>query len=174
MHFRLSLESDISVIMKIINQAQTQLRDAGIDQWQNQYPNASSILSDIQLGESYVVLIEDRIVGTFALSFRIEPTYDTIYAGSWLSSQAYAVIHRIAIDDQYKGHGLSTKIINEVTIWCTKNNIYSIKIDTHADNHIMRNVLVKNGFAYCGIIYLRDGNQRVAYEKLVNQTDAHL
>lgn len=171
MPFRLSLESDIPVIMKIINQAQSQLKKAGIDQWQNQYPNASSILNDIQLGESYVVLIEDRIVGTFALSFRNEPTYDTIYAGNWLSIQAYAVIHRIAVDDQYKGHGLSTKIINEVSAWCINRNINSIKIDTHEDNHIMRNVLVKNGFTYCGIIYLRDGNRRVAYEKLVTYTN---
>lgn len=171
MHFRLSLESDIPSIMIIIHQAQAYLKQAGIDQWQNHYPNEASILNDIQQGESYVVIYDHKIVGTFALSFRNESTYDTIYDGKWLSTQAYAVIHRIAVDNHFKGYGVSTKIINEVSTWCINNNIFSIKIDTHPDNHVMRNVLEKNGFINCGTIYLRDGNRRVAYEKLLMHTN---
>ena len=42
----------------------------------------------------------------------------------------------------------------------------SIKIDTHKENFVMRGLLEKNGFEYCGIILLEDGAERVAYEKL--------
>jgi hypothetical protein len=31
----------------------------------------------------------------------------------------------------------------------------------------MRRMLEKNGFVYCGIIYLESGDERVAYEKIV-------
>jgi hypothetical protein len=31
----------------------------------------------------------------------------------------------------------------------------------------MRRMLEKHGFVYCGIIYLQNGDERVAYEKLL-------
>ena len=31
----------------------------------------------------------------------------------------------------------------------------------------MRRMLEKNGFVYCGIIYLESGDERVAYERIV-------
>ena len=49
-----------------------------------------------------------------------------------------------------------------------EKGVTSIKIDTHEDNEAMRRSLIKNGFDYCGIIYLTDGNPRVAYEKLLD------
>ena len=43
----------------------------------------------------------------------------------------------------------------------------SIKIDTHKDNISMQKLLEKNDFKYCGIIYLEDGSQRIAFEKII-------
>lgn len=167
MQIRQSNINDVSMIMDIIKQAQESLKLAGINQWQNGYPNETSILRDIELGESYVVLENESIIGTFALSYRNEPTYDKIYDGKWLSIQNYAVVHRIAIENSYKGKGVSTFIFKEVEKWSLDKGIYSIKIDTHEDNSSMRKLLEKNGFYYCGIIFLLDGNKRLAFEKLI-------
>ena len=41
----------------------------------------------------------------------------------------------------------------------------NIRIDTHRDNVIMRHLLEKHGFKYCGIIYLENGDERLAYQK---------
>ena len=46
-----------------------------------------------------------------------------------------------------------------------KNNAASIRVDTHRDNLPMQRMLQKNGFIYCGIIYLADGKERFAFEK---------
>lgn len=35
----------------------------------------------------------------------------------------------------------------------------------HEDNILMQSLLKKNGFEYCGIVYLEDGGKRVAFEK---------
>ena len=45
------------------------------------------------------------------------------------------------------------------------NQCGNLKIDTHRDNRIMQHLLDKNGFTYCGIIYLDDGTERLAYQK---------
>jgi RimJ/RimL family protein N-acetyltransferase len=41
----------------------------------------------------------------------------------------------------------------------------NIRIDTHRDNQIMQHVILKQGFTYCGIIYLLSGDERLAYQK---------
>lgn len=43
--------------------------------------------------------------------------------------------------------------------------IDEIRIDTHADNKVMQDAILKNGFIYCGIITGSDGNPRLAYQK---------
>ena len=39
-------------------------------------------------------------------------------------------------------------------------------IDTHRDNQVMRERILRNGFQECGIIYLENGDPRIAYELL--------
>ena len=43
----------------------------------------------------------------------------------------------------------------------------SLRIDTHEGNLAMRKMLAKNGFVYCGVIYLAGGDKRVAYERIL-------
>ena len=45
----------------------------------------------------------------------------------------------------------------------------NIRIDTHRDNKIMQHNILKHGFTYCGIIYLLSGDERLAYQKVVNR-----
>lgn len=91
MKFRKSTELDIENIMKIIYQAQNYFKDNGIDQWQNNYPNYETIKNDIKNGYAYVLEENDQIIGTVAVSFDGEKSYDTIYEGQWLSNNKYAV-----------------------------------------------------------------------------------
>ena len=41
----------------------------------------------------------------------------------------------------------------------------NLRIDTHHDNKPMQNLLNKLGFEYCGIIYLENGEPRLAFQK---------
>lgn len=167
MKFRKAVETDIKNIMNIIEQAQSYFKEQGINQWQDNYPNFETIKNDVNNGESYILLKENNIVATAAVSFDGEKTYDTIYDGEWLSSSEFAVIHRVAVDNGYKGLGLASEIIKNVEKLCLNNGIYSIKIDTHEENMSMQNLLKKNGFKYCGIIYLEDKSKRIAFEKIL-------
>lgn len=166
MEFRKTVGADINNIMNIIKQAQDYFREQGINQWQNGYPNVETIRNDITNQHSYVLLKDNKIVATTAVSFDGEKTYDSIYEGEWISNSEYAVIHRIAVDNTYKGSGLSSKIIREVEELCLNKGVHSIKVDTHEENISMQKLLKKNKFQYCGIIYLEDKSKRIAFEKL--------
>lgn len=156
---------DIERVMEIIKQAQQYFKEKGINQWQNGYPNAKVIENDIKNGHSFVLIKNNKIVGTIAISFEGEATYNKIFEGAWKSNDNYAVIHRIAVDHELKGIGLSSEMIKQTELMCNKKSVGSIKVDTHEDNQAMQRSLIKNGFDYCGVIYLADGSKRVAFEK---------
>lgn len=169
MEFRKADETDIGAVMNIIKQAQSYFKGMGIDQWQNNYPNAETIRNDIDHKHSYVLQKGNKIIATVAVSFDGEKTYDFIYEGKWITESEYAVIHRIAVDNNYKGTGLSSEIIKNIEQICFSKGVYSIKVDTHEANLSMQRLLEKNNFRYCGIIYLRDGCKRMAFEKVLYQ-----
>lgn len=167
MIFRKSTLEDVDTIMNIIKEAQKYFIDAKIDQWQNNYPNLEIIKNDIISNNGYVLIKDNDLCAIVTVSFNDESTYNAIYEGRWLSNEDYAVIHRIAVKSNYKRLGLSSFIIKQVEELCLKNNVHSIKVDTHRDNIVMQNTLKKNGFKYCGIIYLDNGSERLAFEKLI-------
>ena len=165
MEFKKAIHTNITSIFNIISQAQSPLKKQGIDQWQNNYPNIKTIQDDIDNNNSYILLKDHVVVGTVALLFDGEKTYDSIYNGQWLSSGPYGVIHRIAIDPKHYGLGLGRLIIRHVEQICLAKEVKSIRGDTHKENLAMQKLLTNNGFEYCGIIYLEDGSQRLAFEK---------
>lgn len=167
MEFRKAQEADISSIMEIIKQAQSYFKIQEINQWQNNYPNIEVIKNDLENDYGYVLLKDKHIVGTVSLSFDGEISYQRIYNGAWKSDEEYAVIHRIAVKDNYKGLGLASTMIQYIEEICRNKNIKSIRIDTHKENISMQKLIKKNGFEYCGIIYLVDKSERLAFEKIL-------
>lgn len=166
MEFRGAVFSDINKIMIIIKQAQEYLKQEGIDQWQNNYPNPEIIKNDIENKIGYVLVYNENIIGSVAVSFDGEKTYDYI-EGNWLSNNDYAVVHRTAISSEYKGQGFASIMLKNIESMCLEKGIHSIRVDTHEENLSMQRFIKKSGFQYCGIIYLQDGSKRLAYEKLI-------
>lgn len=169
MELRKATEVDIDSIMNIINQAQTWFKDQGVDQWQNNYPNPETIKRDIDNNYGYVLLKDNVVISYVAFIFDGEITYNSIYDGEWISNGEYAVVHRMAVDSRYKGQGLASVVFKYIEGLCLEKEVYSIKVDTHEDNIPMQRLLYKNGFRYCGIIYLEDGSKRIAFEKILSK-----
>ncbi|WP_297135969.1 GNAT family N-acetyltransferase [Terrisporobacter sp.] len=169
MEFRKSRKSDLNRIMEIIKAAQKYMKESGIDQWQDGYPNEDSITSDIESGESYVLEKDGKVIATSYLSFNGESDYNTIYEGEWINDEKYAVVHRVAVDNDLKGNGIAGKVFDYVENICLEKGIYDIKIDTHRHNKSMQRFLEKKGFKKCGIIYLKDNSERIAFEKVLKK-----
>ena len=176
MTFRKTKTEDISQIMTIIRQAQNYLKEQNVDQWQDGYPNEEAFEADIANGVSYVLEENRSIIGTLALIFDKEPTYEKIYDGAWKAEDIpYATIHRIAVAQEQKGNGIAGRMLAEAESICKERKVHSIRIDTHEENLSMQKWLKKTGFAYCGWIILVSGAKRLAFEKRIsrNRKDMH-
>ncbi len=159
MKIRLAILSDVEAANEIYDKAREYMRTSGnVEQWSGSYPGEADILEGIADGTSYVCEDGDEIVATFYFKVGEDPTYKVIYDGEWKNSHEYAAIHRIAV--KHHGRGIADFCYNE----CFR--MYSnLKIDTHRDNIPMQKSLKKNGFEYCGIIYLQNGEERLAYQR---------
>ena len=154
---------DIKAIGEIYKNAKKFMHENGNpNQWNSGYPNEESALEDMKNGVGYVCEEDGEIFAVFMFSIGADKTYDIIYDGAWLNDDPYAVIHRIAVAKQ--GRGVAGFCFSE----CFK--IFpNLKIDTHKDNIPMQRALSRAGFEYCGIIYLENGEERLAYQKIKNK-----
>ncbi len=174
MNIRVTTRQDIDAVMSIIEEGRRTIAALGIDQWQNGSPNRAMIEEDVALGQGYCVEAEGAVIGTFALIADGEPTYDRIYEGAWLTpdrpdddSVAYLAIHRVAISVVRRGSGISTAIMDYAADTARRLGRTSLRIDTHRGNVVMRRMLEKHGFVHCGTIFLQNGDERVAYERVL-------
>ena len=159
---------DMADIMKVMDAAKKIMRQSGnMHQWGDGYPSEAVIISDMEKHGGFVLEETGRIVGYFAFLPSPEPTYSNIYDGDWLDDvQSYHVVHRIA--SYPDAHGIFSDIMD----FCFSHDA-NIRIDTHKDNLIMQHNIEKHGFTYCGIIYLANGDERLAYQKLNKDSVFH-
>jgi len=160
---------DHQAIVALIANARRYIASQGIDQWQDGYPEPELIARDIVDGIGVVFLWDGAICGYMALMDVPEPIYDAL-EGEWISPLPYATIHRMAIDDGYRGRGVSTAMLTYGEEYARSRGLGSVRADTHRGNRAMRGLLGKSGFAYCGEVHypVTAGDPvRVAYEKTV-------
>lgn len=157
LNIRTATADDLQTLLAIYRYAREFMRNTGNpDQWGTVHPAEEIIISDIHNGISKVICDENGIRGVFALLEEAEPTYAEIENGEWLNGDPYVTIHRIASDGQ--AHGIFRCAADHCKSVCR-----NVRIDTHKDNKIMRNLIEQNGFKKCGIIYVRDRSPRIAY-----------
>ena len=152
--------SQLSQIMAIYETARAFMAQSGNpDQWGVAYPPEEMIRQDILDGKSYVNLDGDTVRAVFYFAVEEAPTYGYI-EGAWLNDAPYGLIHRIAVGES--GKGVAAECFAFAEAHCS-----NLRIDTHEKNIPMQRCLKKLGFTRCGIIYLEDGDPRIAYQKVI-------
>ncbi|MCL2408069.1 MAG: GNAT family N-acetyltransferase [Oscillospiraceae bacterium] len=161
MTIRKTTLADLDTVCRIYDEGRAIMRRSGNqDQWGNNHPPRTLIEQDIQAGKSYVCVSEDEILCVFYFNIERDPTYAKI-DGAWLNDNPYGVVHRIARSFQAKGAGAFC------LEWCFKQ-CGNLRLDTHTNNAPMRQLLDKLGFTYCGIIWIENGDERLAFQKTVD------
>ncbi len=158
MEIRKSTRKDVKEILDIFNTARNYMVAHGnATQWGDGYPGEDVLNNDIENGNSYVIIENGEIVGTFAFIIGEEPTYEVIDNGSWSYDIPYGTIHRVASSGKAKG------VAKACFDFCFDLIDY-IRIDTHRDNESMQSAIERYGFKKCGIIYVRNNSERIAFD----------
>lgn len=153
-------EKDIPQILAIYASARRFMRENGNpDQWEEGYPPKELLTEDLRKKRLFVLTEGRTIRGVFVFAVEEEPTYRVIEDGAWLSDAPYGVIHRIAGDGEARG-------IFRTALRYAEGITGHLRIDTHEKNRTMRRLICEAGFRECGVIRVRNGSKRLAFEKL--------
>ena len=148
---------DLDNILAIYARARAYMKETGNPtQWGTTSPALSVLLNDIQQKQLYLLEENGQIHAVFAMIPGDDATYQYI-EGQWLNDAPYAAIHRVA------SAGIRKGVLSDCLAFC-KAQHPNLRIDTHHDNKIMQHLLEKFGFRRCGIIYLENGDPRIAYQ----------
>lgn len=166
--------ADMDALLDILEQAKAYLRESGVDQWQEGYPNREVLAADIEAGRGWLFECVDNgeIAGYECVAMTPEVCYREI-DGAWLTEgENYAVIHRAMAAARYRGTRLAAEMFSFAAELAAGMGRLSVRVDTHRDNKAMNRLCEKQGFTYCGVVDLglvdpASDSLRNAYEKIL-------
>ena len=140
MNIRKSTLQDLPQILNLYKIAREFMKNNGNpNQWEDRYPEVSTVENDIKTGISYVCVENGGIVGTFVFFTGEDPTYRVIE------------------------NGVTKGVTRAAFSYGLERSGY-VRIDTHEDNKPMQGALKKFGFRECGVIHLERGAERIAFD----------
>lgn len=136
---------DLPYLLEMLENAKASLRALGIDQWQNGYPNETTLREDIQNKICRVVIDdENNILASAAVYVGDEPTYHEIYNGAWQTeNKIYGIVHRIMAANNAKKRGAASFLMTYCAKLSLEAGVTSMRCDTHPGNIIMQHTLEK-------------------------------
>ncbi len=165
MELRFAQPGELAMAMELINMGKRYLKQQGVDQWQDGYPDESRIALDIERKKGFFAVEDGEILGYLCVDYDGEPAYDHLN-GQWAEEGPYVVVHRMAFSDEARGKGVSSKVFRLVEDMSAARGIRLFRIDTDEDNLRMRHVLSKNGFQYRGTIWFQN-SVKIAFDKTI-------
>ncbi len=166
MEIRKAKKQDYCEAVRLLKCGRRNIAALGIDQWQNGDPSESDIENDIENGNLYVADENGKLLGMCYIGF-YEPDYDYIYWGAFHKGE-YVVMHRVAVDTESRGKGVFKALVDNAEKIAKENGKTQLRIDTHRGNTAMQRALKNNGFLRSGVIYLKNGDERVAFIKILD------
>lgn len=168
MEIRLALPVDVAAVMGLVRRVIPLMQAAGNRQWDESYPNAPVFESDIEQGQLWVAEVDGAVAGVAAVTTEQAPEYAQV---GWDIEESALVVHRLAVDPQYRGTGIAMALMRKAEDVAMKQGIPVLRVDTNTQNEATQKLLPKLGFELAGEIGLsfRPGQRFLCYEKRLDR-----
>ena len=151
--------------MTLVRRVVPIMQAEGNHQWDDHYPNEHIFERDIDQGELWVTeLAPGTIAAVTAITTDQSPEYADV---GWDIHEPAIVIHRLAVDPDFRGTGLAHTLMQWAEIIADRRGISVLRVDTNTQNPATQRLLPKLGYSLAGEISLcfRPGLRFLCYEK---------
>jgi ribosomal protein S18 acetylase RimI-like enzyme len=145
---------DVDNTLKMFVSITDVLLEKGIDQWNYDYPDLTTLRGDVLRGENYVIREADQILASIVLNNVQDVQYQKIH---WKNrNDAVLVIHRLGVHPKSQGRGLGKKMCLFAESFAREYHYKSIRLDTYAGNKISNGLYQSLGYSQAnGYCYFR-------------------
>lgn len=151
---RLANREDLARVSAIIRNATQSLDEQGIPQWDEVYPNDSTLRTDIEEQHLYVIEEAGAVAGMIALNEDQPPEYAEV---AWLHPGRVLVVHRLAVDPRHQGRRLASQLMEFAERRAAAEGYATIRLDAFTLNPAAVALYRRRGFSEAGTVRLRKG-----------------
>lgn len=143
--------TDIGPILKITLACANYMKQNGIYQWDEKYPNQLAFEKDVSRGELFVFEQSNDILGCVVISDHMDEEYQEI---SWLTPNLNNVyIHRLAINPDHQRKGFAQQLMTFAENLARENKKSSVRLDTFSQNKRNQRFYEQRGYQKLGDVY---------------------
>lgn len=143
--------SEIDDILLITKACAQHMTDKGIHQWNEDYPTRKHFEEDIARNELFVLVLDNKIIGTIVISTYMDEEYKTV---QWLTPNGRNLyIHRLSVHPENQGNGFAQELMGFAKEYAKTNNFDSIRLDTFSQNKRNQKFYETRGYKKLGDIY---------------------
>ena len=148
------LPHEIDAIIALTKRCGKHMRENGIDQWDENYPDYASIENDLKTDTLFAYREGETILGIVVLNETQDEEYGEI---DWLTADhaRHLVVHRLAVDPVHQGKGIARKIMDFAEDFARKQDYDSVRLDTFSQNPRNQRFYLNRGYTDLGAVYLK-------------------
>lgn len=152
---------EIESIVLLTRACARKMIDEGIFQWNEHYPNPGAFEQDLERGELYVMILEDRLAGCITVSTLKDKEYEPI---EWLTPDGgNYYIHRLAIHPDFQHRGLARELMDFAEAYVVGMEGRSVRLDTFSQNTRNQRFYENRGYQRLGNIYFPKQSEHPFY-----------
>lgn len=155
MKVRTITREDIPVVMKMINEAKVNMKNMGIDQWQDGSPSTETLEKYVNAKNGFI----NEDLTAFGALVEYDPDYKKYLSGN------YVVLHTFVVDQSLRGKGVSDKFFDAILKIAIEKENEIFGVDTHRDNKAMMAFIGRHDFIKLGEVFIDGVKPRIAFYK---------
>ena len=140
------------------------MQDAGIDQWDDVYPDRPTLASDVENRTMFLAFLGEELAGATVLNDYQNPEYAVV---PWeINTGRAAVVHRLMVAPAHQGKGIARALMAFAEQQAREQGYASIRLDAFANNPRALNLYEALGYRDAGSVRFRKGLFRCFEKKL--------
>lgn len=156
---------DLDSIMEIVGKIIEEMHSYNNVQWDENYPQAKDFAADIEKGELFVSVRENKVVGFICINKDEPKEYEGL---NWSSTEEALVIHRMGVSTDYRNAGIATELVVFANELSKSSNVKYLKTDTYSLNTKVQRLFHKCDYVFIGgMSFLGKEKPFYCYEKVL-------
>jgi GNAT superfamily N-acetyltransferase len=141
------------------------MREAGIDQWDDVYPNQATVRSDVDQGTMYLAFVDGAtLAGAAVLNEYQNSEYSNV---RWtIDGVRIAVVHRLMVDPRHQGRGIAREFMSTIEERARVLGYGAIRLDAFSANPRALRLYHGLGYHDAGSVEFRKGLFRCFEKRL--------
>lgn len=155
---------DAPALLQLVRACVAAMRAAGIEQWDEVYPDSGVIARDIEAGTLDVMCDEEQIVACITVDRNMDPLWKEL---DWRSEgDPAAVVHRLMVHPAQQGRGIAKTFMQHAEAVARNMGCRSIRLDSFLQNPAAMALYPRLGYRRTGTAMMRKG-PFAGFEKLL-------